>query len=114
MGIATFDIMAQLLAHPQTDAAHVWTTRWKTNSPPTPYSGAWNTDALMARTPPRALLAAAQQAAFWSDPGLAPRSMLASPPQTQPAAGSLQAMSLPHSLWQYWQVLRMRPWCPGQ
>ena len=48
MGLATFDIMAQLLAHPLTDTAQVWTTRWKTSYPGA-YSGAWNTDALTAR-----------------------------------------------------------------
>lgn len=80
MGLATFDIMAQLLAHPLTDAAHVWTTRWKTNSPPTPYTGAYNTDALLARPPPHCPAAAAQQAALPEHRAPAPRS----PPQTKP------------------------------
>ena len=99
MGLATFDIMAQLLAHPLTDAAHVWTTRWKTDSTPAPYPGASNMDALMARTPSRALLAAAQQALLpsRSHRGLAPCSMPASLPQTRPPAGSLQAARQP--LW---------------
>ena len=48
MGLATFDLMAQLLSHPLTDVAHVWTTRWKTSAP-SPYSTPYNTDALTAR-----------------------------------------------------------------
>lgn len=40
MGLATFNLMAQLLSHHLVDMAHAWTTRWKTNSPPKPL---WHT-----------------------------------------------------------------------
>ena len=66
MGIATFDLMAQLLSHHLVDVAHAWTTRWKTDAPPRPYSAPANTDALTAR-PARC---AALLALFWSRAGL--------------------------------------------
>ncbi len=50
MGIVTFDIMAQLLSYPLVDAAHVWTTRWKTGVPD-PTSLATSYDALQAGGP---------------------------------------------------------------
>ena len=63
MGLATFDIMAQLLSHHLIDVAHVWTTRYKTNSP-NPYTPS-NTDALTARP----LCCAVLLALFWSCAG---------------------------------------------
>ena len=66
MGIATFDLMAQLLSHRLVDVAQAWTTRWKTNAPPSPYSTPGNTDALTARAP----RCAALLALFWSCGGL--------------------------------------------
>ncbi|KAK9823048.1 hypothetical protein WJX81_003290 [Elliptochloris bilobata] len=44
MGIATFDILAQLISHPAVDDAHVWTTRWRTGAP-NPSQSTANTDA---------------------------------------------------------------------
>ena len=50
MGIATFDIMAQILSHPLVDVAHVWTTRWKTGTP-NPWGSASSEDSLTVRAP---------------------------------------------------------------
>ena len=91
LGLATFDMMAQLLSHPLVDVAHLWTTRWRTSYPGS-YSGASNFEALTARPPLSALRAAAQWAPLLSrtHAGLAPRSMLARPhSQHAPAANTV-------------------------